>query len=89
MRRLLINLLAVAGICVSSAPEALALPASGAPIAARDAASIVQDARIFCYNTRTGRFKHWGRCHRRVSYPRVYCMRRSTGKFLYWGACRR
>jgi len=43
------------------------------------------DARVFCYNTNTGRFLHWGPCRRTV--PRVYCYNRRTGRFLHWGAC--
>ena len=86
--------LAVAGIYISIPNTSLAVPASGAAIIdlLRDQ-PLVQDARVFCYNRRTGRFMHWGRCGRYRVYrrvrPRVYCYSRRTGRFLHWGRCRR
>lgn len=48
------------------------------------------DARVFCYNRHTGRFLHWGYCHRYHYYrrhPRVFCYNRHNGRFLHWGHC--
>ena len=91
MRRLLIALFAAASVCSVGPEEAVAAPVNAAAIAAAfDAASMVQDARVYCYNARTGRFLHWGHCyrHRRVyRHPRVYCYNRRTGRFLHWGHC--
>ena len=85
MRAILIALLATGMLGTSSA---FAVPVNGAAInGAAEVISPVQNARVFCYNRYTGRFKHWGSC--RSSIPRVYCRNRYTGRFLYWGACRR
>lgn len=68
--------------------EVLAMPIAPMPLAT----PLVQKARIFCYNTYTGRFLHWGRCGYRYSYrrhylPRVYCRTRYGHHFLHWGRC--
>jgi hypothetical protein len=92
MRKVLIALAAAGGIGVISTSSSMGAPANGAAIlSAVQSNSLVQDARVFCYNRATGRFLHWGSCGyaRRVyNRPRVYCRNRYTGRFLYWGACR-
>ncbi len=75
----------------------LASPSLGSPLAGAGALSndtsesLVQDARVFCYNTYSGRFLHWGGCGYRVVYrpyrPRVYCRSNFSGQFLHWGRC--
>ena len=75
------------------ASPGVARPLVGAgELAKTDSPSLVQDARIFCYNTRNGRFLHWGSCGgRRIVFrptvPRVYCRMRYSGRFLHWGRC--
>jgi hypothetical protein len=88
MRKLLIALFAAASVCsVGPEEDAVAAPMNAAAIAAAfDAASMVQDARVYC--ALNGRFWHWGRCHRhRRVIRRVYCYNRRTGRFLHWGHC--
>ncbi len=104
MRKIMIAILAVAGFGILvSANEVSAAPASGAPIIqSLDAGSLIQEARVFCYNRYTGRFLHWGSCGGRHYYYRrhyhyyrphyhrhyrVYCYNRRTGRFLHWGHC--
>ncbi|WP_375462949.1 hypothetical protein [uncultured Methylobacterium sp.] len=66
-----------------------AAPVGGAGLFGTNAGNpLVQEARTFCFNRRSGRFLYWGRC-RSASRPRVYCRNRYTGRFLYWGSCRR
>ena len=86
-RSLLIAACAGLGILISSA--SLGAPViGGAGIAgAGEPNPLVQEARVFCYNRRTGRFLHWGYCQRRVVRPRVFCYNRRTGRFLHWGSC--
>lgn len=73
--------------------EAAVTPASPAPIfEALESASMVQEARWYCYSRRSGRFLHWGRCGRPRAYRprhhyRYYCVSRATGRFLHWGRC--
>ena len=88
MRKFLVSATAAAGIYVSITSGSLGAPVIGAGIVgAHEANPLVQEARVFCYNRRTGRFMHWGRC--RASGPRVFCYNRRTGRFLHWGSCRR
>lgn len=68
------------------ATSGAALPAPMAQLGPPAASAPIIEARLFCYNRYTGRFKHWGACHR-VAAPRVYCRSRVTGEFLHWGAC--
>ncbi|ACL57452.1 hypothetical protein [Methylobacterium nodulans] len=78
---------AVTGFVLCSPSSGWSAPVQGAAIlGSLQENPLVQDARVFCYNRRTGRFLHWGYC-RRVSRPRVYCMNRRTGRFLHWGSC--
>jgi len=90
MRNILVLILAGVWMCVSSTPEAFALPANGAGAAVvRDTDPLpVHEARWGCFNRYTGRLKYWGTCHRHIVYrPRVYCYNRYTGRFLHWGSC--
>jgi hypothetical protein len=83
----IVTIVTAASIYFSVTSISSGAPVSGAGIiGAREANSLVQDARVFCFNRRTGRFLHWGSCRRRVSSrPRVYC--RYRGRFLHWGSC--
>jgi hypothetical protein len=86
MRTILTMLVLALTISLFSTASSLAAPVSGAAIiGAAEALAPVQDVRVFCYNRKTGRFKHWGACKRSV--PRVYCRSRATGQFLHWGSC--
>jgi hypothetical protein len=63
MRKFLIALLAAATIGGLGMVRATAAPVNGA--AMHDALktdSMVQDARVYCYNRYSGRFLHWGPC---------------------------
>ncbi len=63
MRKILIAILAAAGICSFAPLGASAAPASGTPIIeALKTNSPVQDVRLYCYNRYTGQFLHWGPC---------------------------
>jgi hypothetical protein len=87
MRKILMLLLVVGGLGAFGGGRAHAVPMSASPIElAREAASLIQEARVYCYNRRTGRFLHWGHCRRHV-VRRVYCYNRRTGRFLHWGRC--
>ncbi len=93
MRQRIIAAIGAAFIGLSSASETLALPIGDDPlvIASEPSQSLVQDARVYCYNRYTGRFLHWGSCGRPVvryrRVYRVYCYNRRTGRFLHWGHC--
>jgi hypothetical protein len=88
MRKIIILAATVAGLGILGTSQSMGAPASGGTILdALKGMSPIQDARVFCYNRRSGRFLHWGHCQRSV--PRVYCRNRYTKQFLYWGACRR
>jgi len=91
MRKSLLTAIALAGMGFFAPGAASAAPAAaGGVLEALESSSLIQEARVFCYNRYTGRFLHWGRCARRVrhySRPRVYCYNRRTGRFLHWGHC--
>lgn len=106
MRKILIAICAVLGLAaLTPAPEASAAPVSGAAaiVDSLNAGSMIQEARVYCYNRYTGRFLHWGSCwrprhyyyyrpyhrhhFRRHYHYRVYCYSRRTGRFLHWGHC--
>ena len=90
MRPLSIFVACSIAIAFSSTTPASAGPLMGADSLAQETTpELVQEARIFCYNTYSGRFLHWGSCGGyRVSYrPRVYCRNRYSGQFLHWGRC--
>jgi hypothetical protein len=70
-------------MCMPSNSRAVPLIAVGDLL---EPSSLVQEARVYCYDRYSGRFKHWGPCRR---VPRVYCRNRYTGQFLHWGSCRR
>lgn len=87
MRKYLFLIFTAGALCAFTPVGAPAAPIGGRAI--RDALELdspIQQARVFCYNRRTGRFLHWGYCKRRVVY-RVYCRNRWTKKFLHWGHC--
>ncbi len=77
--------------CSLAMTVALASPTLAGPMAAAgdlgptDHDDLIQNVRIFCYNTHSGRFLHWGRCG--GGFPRVYCRSNYTGGFLHWGRC--
>ena len=89
MRKLVLALLAAGGIASLNAPAAMAMPTSGNPFAGN--LDKPTQVRLFCYNSYTGRFLHWGPCGPRYVYlrrpGRVYCYNRYTGRFLHWGSC--
>ncbi len=89
MRKILFAACVLAFGAATPEQDAAAAPASGAPIVdVLKSTSMVQQARVYCYNRYTGRFLHWGSCYRPVRrYPRVYCYNRYTGRFLHWGSC--
>ena len=49
--------------------------------------SSLAEARIYCYDSNTGDFLHWGPCYRQYTPGRTYCYDRYTGEFLHWGSC--
>ncbi|MGD9545074.1 MAG: hypothetical protein AB7F41_14980 [Methylocystis sp.] len=93
MRKSLLALPSAAALVLVSSIHVFASPVvgHGGVLRALEDASIVEQARVFCYNRYTGRFLHWGRCARRHvrhhARPRVYCYNRRTGRFLHWGHC--
>jgi hypothetical protein len=76
MRKILIALLAAFAIFGLASTSATAAPASGTTIhQALKTDSLVQQARVYCYNRYTGRFLHWGPCggyYYRPYYHRHY-----------------
>jgi len=91
MRKITLTLCILAGLGgVAPVQEASAAPAIGAPVVEMlKSTSMVEKARLFCYNPYSGTFLHWGACggRRIVRHPRVYCYNRYTGRFLHWGSC--
>lgn len=91
MRKLVMIGLAVPALSLSFVSPSVALPPAGFSVAPQeDVQSSLDEARLFCYNRDTGRFKHWGACgggYRAASRPRVYCRNRFSGQFLHWGSC--
>jgi hypothetical protein len=49
--------------------------------------SSLAEARVYCYDSYTGEFLHWGACYDYSTPGRTYCYDRNTGNFLYWGKC--
>jgi hypothetical protein len=88
MRKLLIATVAACGVGALSTATTIAAPADGAAIlGATQAASPVEQARLYCHRGAT--FLHWGPCWKdrgRYAHPNYYCHRGST--FLHWGRCR-
>jgi len=70
MRKFLIALCAVGAMSGLGAVGAIAAPISGAGIHnALKTDSMVEKARLYCYNRYTGAFLHWGPCrHDRWRY---------------------
>jgi hypothetical protein len=63
MRKLLILFLAAAGFWSLGAIGAIGAPVIGAGVPRQSPAdNLIQDARLYCYDTHTGRFIHWGAC---------------------------
>ena len=89
MRRYLVSLACVASLCAVAATPGQAGPMTGAGLPSmRDATSLIENARVFCYNRYNGAFLHWGGCVPQGYYhPRVYCRSNYTGRFLHWGSC--
>jgi hypothetical protein len=85
MRKGVVATFACLVVSLLTATPGAALPLSGfGAMSSEDALSPTIEARVFCYNRYTGRFKHWGACH--ASVPRIYCRSR-YGEFLHWGSC--
>lgn len=92
MRKIAVPLLIAAALALSPSAGQSAPVDASAIKAAADAASPVEQARVYCYNRFSGRFLHWGSCGgrhyaRHRSHPRVYCYNRYSGRFLHWGHC--
>jgi hypothetical protein len=92
MRKILLTLVFAGGLSLLAPMTTSAGPANGSAIPGAVADNpLVQQARVFCYNRRSGRFLHWGYCGRHYvrhySRPRVYCMNRRTHRFIHWGHC--
>lgn len=94
MRQVFIKLVAVFGLVLLAQSVGSAAPLGpGNLLGAAESNPLLHDARVFCYNGRTGRFLHWGHCGRRYVYrPRAryrwFCRTRG-GRFLHWGRCYR
>ena len=76
MKRLALWSLAVTAVTLVGMDTSRAVPANGSSIAAGLAdISNAEQVRVFCYNTRTGAFNHWGRCRVVCNYygPGGYC----------------
>ncbi len=69
MRNVVLALLAAGGIASFTA-AAVAMPTSGNPFAG--ALEKPTEVRLYCYNTYTGEFLHWGPCYRRHYYRHYY-----------------
>jgi hypothetical protein len=88
MRKLVLALMAAGGIASFNAPAAMAMPTSGNPFAG--VLDKPTQVRLYCYNTYSGEFLHWGPCGPRYYWRRpgrVYCYNRYSGRFLHWGSC--
>jgi hypothetical protein len=63
MRKIFMALLFAAGLSIVTPVTASATPTMGASVGnAFKSGSLVQEARVYCYNRYTGRFLHWGSC---------------------------
>jgi len=83
MRKYLILLVALAALLGFGPAPAAAAPTFGGSLASQlKDNGAVQDARVFCYNSYTGRFLHWGPCYRRHYYRPYY--RRYYYRPHYW-----
>jgi hypothetical protein len=90
MRKIFLALLIAGGMFSFGASPAAAAPANGSAIAdALKSNSLIQDARLYCYNRYTGRFLHWGPCggyHRHYYHPyyRHYYHPYHRHHYRYW-----
>ena len=67
MKRLALGFLVIAAVALVGTDPSHAVPANGSSVAAGLAEiSNVEQVRVFCYNTRTGRFSR--------SYPKSWCL---------------
>ncbi|MCW2273462.1 hypothetical protein GJ654_05535 [Rhodoblastus acidophilus] len=77
----LIRFLLLAVMIGVAAPTLTSEPAKAAPVAGSIlgkqtlAPDLTEKARVYCYNRYTGRFLHWGPCHRRHYRPHHYYYR--------------
>jgi len=72
MKRAMIALAAGLGVCLV-ASIASAAPTNRAAVPDSLLGSEVEQARLYCYSTRTGQFLHWGPCgHDRWRYYHRY-----------------
>jgi hypothetical protein len=63
MKKHLLKIFLVGVISCVGTAQALAIPAHMVSIDGAKTESLFQDARAYCYNRATGRFKHWGACN--------------------------
>jgi len=76
MKLLALGFLVIAAVALVGTDPSHAVPENGSSVAAGLAEiSNVEQVRVFCYNTRTGAFNHWGRCRVVCNYygPGGYC----------------
>jgi hypothetical protein len=76
MKLLALGFLAITAVTLVGPDPSRAVPANGSLIATGVAdISNVEQVRVFCYNTNTGAFNHWGRCRVVCTYygPGGYC----------------
>ena len=63
MRKEIMALLVAAGVGLAGVSSAAAMPAGAAGLDKAFAEhSPIEKARVYCYNTETGQFLHWGPC---------------------------